>query len=566
MNLVEDNISGKKSNKKIFMACGIGIVVLLLIVIILAICATVLNSGMKLVIDSKKAKASYLWKDGDAYYVQVEVLATNTSNGYSYKTGNPDIPDSDGCYLTNPYETTVFKVNSNQIYKITRMEDDSQEIAYYDMDNPAKLRDTDNKIYIPVSAVKIAANAECTVTDKQITIQSIGYTQAFYDREVKAKVNNFVKDESIKWDVSYSNKKLLKDNLVVIRDNDNSNLYGVAKLGYNTSGKGKKQKIVVTHTEILSPRYKSIEYNEKFNQLVVETDDGKGIIQLVRDGENIRAKTVVTPQYEDIKPINKDLYLIAEKRMIESTRIDSNTGEKKQEYIIKYGIINSNQEQVLPTEYDYIGVENAYQYTNNSMKDEFIILDKYIPVKRDDLWGLVDLDGKIILKPTYDSLGCAETNASSNVFIIPEINAFVFKRNSKYGISYFTGEVIIKNAATRIYIDTTKEEKKYNMIWKDKTYDVLQVIEENQYMTSITDKKDKEIVEDPNSSNTTNTTNTANNTTNNTTNNTVNNTTNNTTKTTNSTNATNRTNAVNTTNNTTNKTTNNQVVIVNPTV
>lgn len=486
MNLIEDNFRGKKGNKKIFMACGISIIILMLIIIILTICAVVINSGMKLVIDNTKAKTSILWKDGDVYYIQIEALANNTKNGYSYKAGNPDMPDANGCYIVNQYESTVFKVNSNQIYKITDKEDNKQEISYYEMDNPTKVREIDNKIYMPLSAVKVAANANFIVTDKQITIESIGYIQSIYDREIKnSKNSNFIIDEQINWNVSYDNKKLLKDRIAIIKDNNNKALFGIATIKTEVTGKKKNQKTKVIHNEILSPRYKSIEYNEKFDQLIVETEDGKGIIQLVRDGSTVKFKTKVTPQYEDIKPITESLYLIAEKKYDEVVNATEKT-DKEKNYVLKYGIINSAQEQILPSEYDEIGIENAELFTNNGIKNKFVILEKYIPVKKDKLWGIIDLDGNIVIKPTYDSLGCTETNASSNVLIIPELSAFVFKRNAKYGISYFDGKIEEKNVISRIYIDTINGDNNYIMIKGDKTYPLLKYIEDKKYMNSIT--------------------------------------------------------------------------------
>ena len=35
MNLVDENVGGAKSNKKLFIACGVGIVTLILVIVIL---------------------------------------------------------------------------------------------------------------------------------------------------------------------------------------------------------------------------------------------------------------------------------------------------------------------------------------------------------------------------------------------------------------------------------------------------------------------------------------------------------------------------------------------------
>ena len=557
MNLVDENIGGAKSNKKIFIACGVGIVILLFIVVALIAYATSLNKGITLVIDGKnKTKKNYLTQIDDAYYIQVKGLVESTNNGYTFNTGNPDIPDFDGCYITNTVESTYFKVGSEQIYKIQKMDEGTQEITYYNMEKPAIRVESDNQIYIPISSVKIAANTNCIQTEKRISIESIGYIQNMYNQPTQnKKYPTFTANDSIVWEVSYSNMKMLRDRLVITKESDSSNRLGVAVVDINTTGKGKKAaQSVVLKNEIVSPRYLSIQYVEKYDLIIVETDDGKGILKLVRDeGNNVTGvKNIITPQYKEIKPINDNLYLIAETVISES--IDKASQEEKE--TIKYGIINAEQEKVVPTEYDQIGIDSAYQITNNNLDNEFIISNKYIPVKKAGLWGLIDLEGNEVIKPIYDGLGCTDTNPSSNIIIIPEIDAFIFKRNRVYGIASFKGEIIIKNVLNRIYIDTSKEEKTYSMIYKDKTYNVIKYIEDMNYMNS----------NDP--TNTTNATNTVNNTTNNSksTNSTNNTNTANTTKTTNTTNKTNTANATNTENttNTPKTTSNNTVVIISP--
>ena len=93
MNLVDENVGGAKSNKKLFIACGVGIVTLILVIVILVGILATMNKGIVLTIDNKnQTKKGYLWKDGDVYYIQIAGLAESTNNGYTYKTGNPDIP------------------------------------------------------------------------------------------------------------------------------------------------------------------------------------------------------------------------------------------------------------------------------------------------------------------------------------------------------------------------------------------------------------------------------------------------------------------------------------------
>ena len=188
------------------------------------------------------------------------------------------------------------------------------------------------------------------------------------------------------------------------------------------------------------------------------------------------------------------------------------------------------------------------------------------------MWGLIDLNGKEVIKPTYDDIGCTATNASSNVLIIPELDAFVFKKNRTYGIASFDGEVIIQSVLNRIYIDTSKDEKTYSMIYKDKTYNVVDYIEDMEKRKSnTTTNTTTNTTNATNTTNTTNKTNTTNTTNSTKTTNTSTNKTNQTNTTNSTTNTTNKTNTTNNTTNNTNKTntsnstTSNTVVITNST-
>lgn len=501
MNLIDENRGNKMDNKKIIIACGVGIVALLVIIIVLLILvSTMKNNRLSLVVDNQKyAVSSYLLKNDNVVYLGIEDLTKITKNGYNYKSGSKDVEDENKCYITNTYESTFFEVGSKEIYKVL---EDINEIEYYTLDNP--IIKQNGKIYMPIDAVKIAANVRYTNNNNQIVITSIAFLEGIYNKQQSS---TFIPDSSIVWETTYSNKKLLKDRLVITHDQ--SGLLGLGLVSSTTDSKTKVTK--VSTQSIIDPKYVDIKYIEKFNQLIVKTENGKGIVQINVDNGNFSVKTKIVPQYEDIKPINENLYLVT---------------QSSAEKVKKYGIVNQNGELVLPIEYDQIGIDIS-KFTSNKLNNEYIIYDNLIPVKKDNLWGLVNLNGKNVIKLEYTGLGCISSNSSNNVLIIPELDAIVVRKDNNYGIITKNGKVLMQNVLSKVYKEKVNGKEQYSMVYNDKKYNVV------DYINNLNKNNNT------NGTNKTNTTNKTN----------VTNTTNKTNNTTNKTNTTNTTNSNKTTNN-----------------
>lgn len=463
MNLIDENRNTNRDNKKIITACGIGIVVLLFIIIgLLAYVTTINGKNASLIVDNKKYSVStYLLNKDNVIYIGIEDLTKITWNGYSYKSGSKDVEDENKCYITNSYESTFFEVGSNEIYKVL---EETNETEYYTLENP--IIKENGKICMPIDAVKIAANVNYYNNNNKIVISSIASLESFYSQQKSA---TFIPDTSIVWETTYSNKKLLKDRLVITKDE--KGLLGLAVVSSNTDSKTKVT-TVSTHS-IIDPKYEDIKYVEKFNQLIVKTENGKGIVQLEEENGSFSAKTIITPQYQDIKQINEELYLVSA----------SSTEEKTK----KYGIVkkqtnqvsNQEAEEILPVEYDQIGIDIS-KFTNNNLSNEYIIYDSLIPVKKDNLWGFVNLKGKVVISLEYTGLGYIGTNSSSNVLIIPELNAIVVRKDNYYGIITKNNKVLLKSVLTRVYKETVNGKEQYSMLYNDKKYNVIDYVEKEK--------------------------------------------------------------------------------------
>lgn len=451
MNLIDENYDSNVSSKKIFIAGVIGLIVLLAIIIGLLLYIA-LSSGGKagLIVDnSKYSYSKYILNKDDVEYIGIEDLTKMTKNGYSYKRGDKDNEDADKCYITNSVESTFFEVNSNEFYKILA---DTEEIEYYTMQHPVIKEN--NKMYVPLENVKEAFNVRIVKNNNAYNIMSISYLESVYNLD-KSKNANYVPDESIVWETKYlSNKKLLKDNIVIVQD-ENEKL-GIARVSRTAD----KKRVIVSTQKIIDPKYDSIQYLEKYNQLIVETESGKGIVQLSEEGDgNFSAKTLILPQYNDIRPINEKLYIVSETNKNENNK--------------KFGIVNQEGDTILSADYDQIGFDIT-KFPNNGLTNEYIVFDNLIPVKKDGLFGFVNLNGKVVITPEYTDIGYVGTNSNGNVLVIPEINGIVVKKDKNFILISKTGKVLIKDKLTRVYKETVDGKEQYSMVYDGKKYNVVE--------------------------------------------------------------------------------------------
>ena len=460
MNLIDENYSSNNNSKKILTAGIIAIIVLILIIVgLLAYVSMSNNNKVEFIVENKKYSASnYLMQKDNLVYVGIEDLTKITNNGYNFKTGGRDVEDESQCYITNSYESTFFKVNSKSIYKVL---EDTDEVEFYELEGP--IIKENGKFYMPISASKIAMNVAFSSDNNKYNIRSIAFLEGIYNKD---KSNTFEPDTSIVWENTYSNKKLLKEGLVITKDSEGK--YGVSKVSSSTDSKSKVTSVKTS--AIITPKYDEIKYVEKYNQLIVSLDKKKGIIQLSNKDGAFSAETIVKIQFEDIKPIYENLFLISE------------TKEQDGKKIEKYGVIkseNGKEETILANEYDEIGIDFS-KFTNNDLNSQYVLYDSLIPVKKGNLWGLVNLKGNVVVKIEYSELGDTSSNPNSNVLIIPEVDGIVVKKDGKYGVVTKTNRSLIGNIASKIYKETINGKEQYSMIYNNKTSNVVEYIKKTK--------------------------------------------------------------------------------------
>ena len=242
-----------------------------------------------------------------------------------------------------------------------------------------------NEIYATQSAIELGFNVRVLVDEKNKTVKI--YTLDGLSNVAAGIIGDTVVTENI----AYYNKKLLKYGYALVRSSSGD--YGIQD--YNSYQEG---------NYVLSCKYSDIKFIEGLKCLIVTTSDKHemGILKLNVDVRSV--ETLVDPVYQEINQIADDGSLY---------------GVKQSD---KYGLLKISEgkaETVLKCEYQTIGIENYSDY--EEMENRYLIDSKYIPVKRDDKWGIATLDGKLSIVPQYEKIGCNSGEGGKPAICVPNL-------------------------------------------------------------------------------------------------------------------------------------------------
>ena len=440
MNLIDDtdiNYNKKKSNTKKIMAIIIVLIVLLLIVIIgLVVWMFYLQSQMlKVSIDGRAMttipSGLFVFED-NTVYTAIKDFASYVN--YEAHNGDEVSEDETKCFVRNTSENAYYTMGEAKIYKKLTSGDNDYE--YFDIELPVKM--INGKLYSSIEGIQRGFNVQFTYNQNtnQITIFTLPYLANWYTAQNK--------ESAIGGDnANFSNQKAILYNMLVVRNTNNE--YGVISIDPNA-----------TRTEIIGTKYREITFVESTRDFIVKTTDNKmGII-------SYDSTTKISPEYDDVKQIDKDLklYLV--------------TNNNKQ------GVVNDSGRTILYLEYDDIGIESS-RFPEDSIKNQYILYDAYIPVMRAQKWGIMDKNGNTIIPLEYDSLGCTRSGSSeyNSTILIPEYNAIVVSQNGKYGLVDIRGNVIMTCGADAIYSKTSGGEMSYWLIVQNNEIDLLDYLNKN---------------------------------------------------------------------------------------
>lgn len=449
----------KKNNKgdltsKILIAIMIFLVIV--IGVIIALLYTIKSNTFILSIDGKSTKFSDKLIKTEANNTYINIQELSGLLNYEYHSGEYKVYslDADKCYIKSEEETASYYLNSNRICKL-KVNDISEDYEeFYCSTNIIKI---DDEIYAPIDAIDIGFNVSISLSEKKMSITTLSSLVATAEKTLNQNEESSI--YSSLSEQTLDNKKALLYGYIIANKSD-SNLYSVISLD---SGK-----------EIIPDKYNNITFLENTKEFLVTNNLEKmGIID--GDGQN-----KIEQIYDSIKVINNDpkLYLVGLNE--------------------KYGVIDENGNTIIHTEYETIGINNSEnKYTE--VKNQYILLNKLIPVSRNNKYGLIDIEGNVVLDIKYDGIGCYMTSveiggASKSVtpiVLIEECNGIVIKNGEAYDLFLSEDEKIISLKVTSIYSIKENGKNNFYMIYKDKEINLIDKLIELGY---IEDKSNSDII------------------------------------------------------------------------
>lgn len=401
---------------------------------------------------SKYADNLFLY-EGENVYISIKEVAPLLgyrvyNGGYGQYT-----EDTTKCYINNSKEIVSFESNSSKIYKYNALNTSNNEGQTFNIDETIKPSGTN--LYISTEGLSRAFNVLFSqdADNNSISIYTINYLADYYSKNIE---NSAVTSDTNDFSESvlFNNQKALLHNMMIVRDAQ-TKLYGVIMMDDPTN-------------PIIGIRYAGIEFIEGSNDFIVKTSGANAKVGIIgSDGV-----TKVRLEYDDIKEIDKNLGLYL---------VTSNN---------KQGVVNRNGKIIVYQEYDQIGMPNTIVDIN--VTNKYILFDNCIPVKRNNLWGLIDINGNQITPLEYDGFGCkADTSKDTryaDVTVIPELNGIVVEKDEvngnskikKYGLIRSDGSAFINIVIDNIYSITSQGETTYYASVQNQIIDLVDFVYQQQ--------------------------------------------------------------------------------------
>ena len=453
INSLNSNNRQNNSNAKKYILIGIIISVALLVILLVI---TVLYSGMKpkqlqLIVNGNSidfANDTFFMENGKIY-VSLRDIANLIDYKY-YEGGYKEFTqDKSKCYLQSEDEVVVYELDNNKIYKTLN----DKDILYSEFDIAEPVRKNNDKLYCLASDLMIGCNLSITYNTKtnQIDISTLQNLYTQYND--KAKENSYTNVKEL--DDSFNNKKAILYGMMVVSD--------TSKEDNNTKENAKYGVISLDGTKTyLDIKYDKIDFVEVLQQFIVKGDNKYGVI-----ANNGTQK--IKLEYDEIKlfsGINKLYY--AEKN-------------NKKGILDEFGdALGGN----LYVEFDELGID-ASLFPNDDIENSMLLYDICIPAKREDKWGLFNIEGELISEFEWDGFGFIDnkddrnnSNNRKNILLVPSMEGIVVCKDGKYGIINLEGKMLAVCEFDRIYSETIGGKDKYYLQYGDTVIDIENYQEE----------------------------------------------------------------------------------------
>ncbi|MCI8410916.1 MAG: hypothetical protein HFJ40_00380 [Clostridia bacterium] len=454
MNLMEESFQNREEKKKKNITTIILIAIILLVVIIVSIAGYLVylqNSTLKLALNgqqNEKIKQMLVFENDGTIYVPIKEISSHLGyesyNGeYSDKSEEPS-----KCYVQSENEVANFSLGSNKIYKLDLSKNEAN-YEYIYTKKPVKA--INGVLYTTTEGLEKAFNVsfQYNQDNNRIYIYTLPYLVESYTSRVLDFGYTEISSEFV------NQKTILQDMIVVSKENKK---YGVIDLQGNS---------------IIEPKYDNITYLPNTGDFLVETNKKVGILSKSKE-------TKVQIIYDSIQLMDSDAGLYVAKK-------DN-----------KYGVIDIKGNIKIYIENDEIGIDIS-KFTQNNIKNNYLLADNLIPVRKDKNWGLYDKNGKQVVDFEYDSFGyIASSNKDAlNLLVIPNYNVVVACKNKKYTLINSSGNQLFGAVADDIYMTISGGERHYYIAVNDQKMDAEAYLDSK----GITSKDTGETSQDKSNSN-----------------------------------------------------------------
>ena len=392
----------------------------------------------EIIVDNQYTPITITTPDGKVYY-NIETLTKLT--GYKYNNGayGEEIDETkDKCYIDNGGEYVTYLLDSNEItknIKIVKQYTEELKIPYEKISNTTLSNTSSAELdkesftleqpviqfedFLYASKEAITKGLNMRILDNQGTIVDIQTLEDLVNG-----YSNSLSQSGYTLTPNFKNQRALSD-------------------GYAVVGKDKEYGVVDLETgkEVISLKYDSVEYVQSIGEFIVSSNSNYGMQKPGSQTPTIKL------EYESIDLLNaeKKLYIVGKNG--------------------KYGVINSEGNEVIPTEYDQIGLTSVSAYKSQGEKDKYVINGECIPVMRNGNYGLYSIDGTLLASTRFSAIGCENPNEIiKNTSAMPTLTiplsdkgtgiVFAMKNaagTTVYGIITTNGTVVLNAYYTAIY-------------------------------------------------------------------------------------------------------------------
>ncbi len=438
MNLIEESFQNREEKKRRRVGRIILIFIVLTIIAIIAIASYLMylkSQVLQLTMDGKvneKVKQLLVFEEDGTIYVPIKKIASyfdyESYNGeYNEKSETPS-----KCYLQSQTEAINFELGQEKIYKLDLTNKDAN-YEYVYMEKPIK--SIEGELYMTTEGMEKAFDISFAYDAEkhQITILTIPYLYNFYKSRVLDYGYVELSNETV-------NQKAILNNELIVQKDKNRKQYGV---------------IGIDGTTILEAKYDNITYLPNTGDFLVESNKKVGILSANKE-------TKIPIMYDTIELMEQDsgLYLV------------------KQEN--KYGVIDINGNTKIYIENDQIGIDIS-KFEKNNIKNNYLLANNLIPVKKGNYWALFDKNGKQLTEYKYDSFGYVASNNKDvlSLLVIPDYDVLVACKDKKYNLINSNGAELFATVADDIYMTIVRDERHYTIAVNDQTMDAIEFLNLN---------------------------------------------------------------------------------------